>query len=544
MNPLNNSSKNCLANKAKPNSTIGVVKKEHFPAAVEEMSSDEQHSEVKSALSREKALLTPVAGPSNAEKPVIIVRAVAAMEELLKMVQAGEPLWIPPIRERGIEWLNKYEYLRTFSDKIEMKPMGMKSEASKQSAVVYMNPTKLVEIMMDVKQWSNMFSGIVSRASTVDVLSTGVAGTYDGALQVMTAEFQLPSPLVSAREFYFSRYCRQIDNVTWAVADVSLDNSGSASSKCRKRPSGCLIQALPNGFSTVTWVEHVEADDKAVHYIYKPVVNSGLAFGATRWLTTLHRQCGRFFCAMANNITTYEGKKSLLKLAERMVLTYCTTAGVSTAHMWTTYCESAHGTARIMTKNNLSDPGTPPGIVISGATSFWIPVPPKRVFDFLRDPQLRSKWDIMSNGGLVEEKLHIATGHGPANAVSLLQVYDTKCHGNVHILQESCADPTVSYVIYAPVNIDSVNVVFCGGDPGNVRILPCGFAILPDGPRPNAGGIVGVGSGGSLLTVAFQMLNDVIPTKGLEPGAMPPVNSLIKCVIENIISALLPNQNV
>ena len=74
-----------------------------------------------------------------------------------------------------------------------------------------------------------------------------------------------------------------------------------------------------------------------------------------------------------------------------MVLTYCTTAGVSTAHMWTTYCESAHGTARIMTKNNFSDPGTPPGIVISGATSFWIPVPPKRVFDFLRDPQLRSK---------------------------------------------------------------------------------------------------------------------------------------------------------
>lgn len=34
-------------------------------------------------------------------------------------------------------------------------------------------------------QWSTVFSGIVSRAMTMEVLSTGVAGNYNGALQVV-----------------------------------------------------------------------------------------------------------------------------------------------------------------------------------------------------------------------------------------------------------------------------------------------------------------------------------------------------------------------
>lgn len=34
-------------------------------------------------------------------------------------------------------------------------------------------------------QWSTVFCGIVSRAMTLDILSTGVAGNYNGALQVV-----------------------------------------------------------------------------------------------------------------------------------------------------------------------------------------------------------------------------------------------------------------------------------------------------------------------------------------------------------------------
>jgi hypothetical protein len=34
-------------------------------------------------------------------------------------------------------------------------------------------------------QWSTLFSSIVSRAATLEVLSTGVAGNYNGALQLV-----------------------------------------------------------------------------------------------------------------------------------------------------------------------------------------------------------------------------------------------------------------------------------------------------------------------------------------------------------------------
>lgn len=38
---------------------------------------------------------------------------------------------------------------------------------------------------VEQSQWTNVFSGIVSRAVTLEVLSTGVAGNYNGALQVV-----------------------------------------------------------------------------------------------------------------------------------------------------------------------------------------------------------------------------------------------------------------------------------------------------------------------------------------------------------------------
>lgn len=85
----------------------------------------------------------------------------------------------------------------------------------------------------------------------------------------------------------------------------------------------------------------------------------------------------------------------MLKLAERMVLSFCTGVGASTAHTWTTISGSGDNDVRVMTRKSVDDPGRPPGIVLSAATSFWIPVPPKRVFDFLRDENSRSEVGII-----------------------------------------------------------------------------------------------------------------------------------------------------
>ncbi|KAI4371662.1 hypothetical protein MLD38_009988 [Melastoma candidum] len=119
----------------------------------------------------------------------------------------------------------------------------------------------------------------------------------------MTAEFQVPSPLVPSRENYFVRYCKQHCDGTWVVVDVSLDNlRGNPTLRSRRRPSGCLIQELPNGYSKVIWVEHVEVDDRGMHGIYRQLVDSGLGFGAKRWVATLDRQCKRLASAMASNM--------------------------------------------------------------------------------------------------------------------------------------------------------------------------------------------------------------------------------------------------
>ncbi|KAG2574930.1 hypothetical protein PVAP13_7KG395300 [Panicum virgatum] len=493
------------------------------------------------------------AAQSGADKPMIVELAVAAMEELVQMAQLDEPLWNAPGVDGSIETLNEEEYSRMFSRGLGPKQYGLKSEASRDSSVVIMTHANLVEILMD-NQYATMFSSIVSRAATLEVLSTGVAGNYNGALQVMSVEFQVPSPLVPTRESYFVRYCKQNADGTWAVVDVSLDSLRPGSVlKCRRRPSGCLIQEMPNGYSKVTWVEHVEVDDRSVHNIYKLLVNSGLAFGARRWVGTLDRQCERLASVLASNIptsdigviTSSEGRKSMLKLAERMVMSFCGGVTASAAHQWTTLSGSGAEDVRVMTRKSVDDPGRPPGIVLNAATSFWLPVPPKRVFDFLRDESSRSEWDILSNGGIVQEMAHIANGRDHGNCVSLLRVNSTNSNqSNMLILQESCTDSSGSYVIYAPVDVVAMNVVLNGGDPDYVALLPSGFAILPDGPaRGNMQGEGGVGSGGSLLTVAFQILVDSVPTAKLSLGSVATVNSLIACTVERIKAAVSGESN-
>jgi homeobox-leucine zipper protein len=107
------------------------------------------------------------------------------------------------------------------------------------------------------------------------------------------------------------------------------------------------------------------------------------------------------------------------------------------------------------------------------------------------------------------------------------------------ILQESCTDASGSYVIYAPVDVVAMNVVLNGGDPDYVALLPSGFAILPDGPTGSSlQADSGARTGGSLLTVAFQILVDSVPTAKLSLGSVATVNSLIACTVERIKAAV------
>nr|GEV49822.1 homeobox-leucine zipper protein protodermal factor 2-like [Tanacetum cinerariifolium] len=103
-----------------------------------------------------------------------------------------------------------------------------------------------------------------------------------------------------------------------------------------------------------------------------------------------------------------------------MVQNFCSGVGASIAHTWTAL--SGSGAVCVMNSESMDDPGKPPGIVLSAATSFWIPIQPKRVFDCLRDENFMSEWDVLSNGGSLQEMAHTTNGHDPGNCVSLLSV--------------------------------------------------------------------------------------------------------------------------
>jgi homeobox-leucine zipper protein len=77
----------------------------------------------------------------------------------------------------------------------------------------------------------------------------------------MQAELRVLSPLVPTREVTFLRFCKQLGEGAWAVVDVSIDGLvmeqglavayTTADIKCRRLPSGCLLQDTPNGFCKV-----------------------------------------------------------------------------------------------------------------------------------------------------------------------------------------------------------------------------------------------------------------------------------------------------
>jgi homeobox-leucine zipper protein len=113
----------------------------------------------------------------------------------------------------------------------------------------------------------------------------------------------------------------------------------------------------------------------------------------------------------------------MLKLAQRMTNNFCAGVCASTVHKWNKLNASGNvgEDVRVMTRKSVDDPGEPPGIVLSAATSVWLPASPQKVFNFLRNERLRSEWDILSNGGPMQEMAHIAKGHDHGNCVSLLR---------------------------------------------------------------------------------------------------------------------------
>ncbi|XP_022968413.1 homeobox-leucine zipper protein ANTHOCYANINLESS 2-like isoform X1 [Cucurbita maxima] len=491
------------------------------------------------------------------DRTIYVDLALAAMDELVKVAQIDTPLWIRSRDSSGKETLNFDEYSRTFPSSAAMKHTNWTTEATRDTTMVIINSMALIETLMDANRWAEMFPCLIARATTIDVISNGMGGTRNGSLQLMHAELRVLSPLVPVRTLKFLRFCKQHADGLWAVVDVSLGEGADADMffSCRRLPSGCIVQDMPNGFSKVTWVEHTEYDETVVHQLYRQIISWGIGFGSQRWLATLQRQCDCLAILMSSTEDpagiSPHGRRSMLKLSQRMVDNFCSGICTSTLHKWDKLVVgNISEDVKMMARNSINDPGEPPGIVLSASTSVWMPVTQQRLFAFLQDECLRSEWDILSNGRPMIEMLCISKGQGLDNRVSLLRANPMNANENTMlILQESWTDISGSLVVYAPVDTASVNLVMRGEDSAYVSLLPSGFAILPDGPSNYActnndkdGSIMSdINSGyasGCLLTVAFQILVNNLPTAKLTVESVETVNNLISCTIQKIKVAL------
>lgn len=88
-----------------------------------------------------------ITGPADADKPIIIELAVGAMEELMVMAQVGEPLWMGEVNGTSLA-LNLDEYTKTFRKGLGPRLIGFRTEASRETALVAMNPAGIVEMLM------------------------------------------------------------------------------------------------------------------------------------------------------------------------------------------------------------------------------------------------------------------------------------------------------------------------------------------------------------------------------------------------------------
>ncbi|GAB2265231.1 hypothetical protein Dimus_000300 [Dionaea muscipula] len=486
--------------------------------------------------------------------------AISAMEEVLALAQRDGALWYK-IFDGGKDILNMEEYTKRFSPFSPPRDPGFITDATREAAKVPVAASDLVKAFMSCERWVDLFPGMVGQASIHEHLYRGQAGE----LQMMSAEFLFPSPFIPLRRDKFIRYSVQHQG-TWIVVDSSVGNMAEGfyadTMKCRRMPSGIVVRDSNNGSSMVTWIEHIEYDETCAPHIYRPLLRSGLAFGAERWLATLQRQCE---CSSASLMSidfdikdesggmTEEGTASIVKLARRMTASFGVAISASSIKCWKKLDNNmglGGGSCKdmqVMTRSNYNDPGEPYGVVLSIATSICLPVPREKLFDFLCNGSSRGRWCILSNGGPMLELARISRCHHNnmeyCNCIALLYPPAApETDKNMLILQQAWSDKTGSLLVYAPVDVQTMTAIMSGdGDPNSAAILPSGFAIVDALTDCNFQDNI-LGNGGcasSILSMGLQLLySNQLRAEDPTIEFVNTVDSLFSHTISNIKAAL------
>ncbi|KAH0937229.1 LOW QUALITY PROTEIN: hypothetical protein HID58_004690 [Brassica napus] len=418
---------------------------------------------------------------SQMDIPQLSETAAIAVEELKQLFLTDEALWVMSSIE-GTYVIDQESYEK-FSHSIKhFRNLSARVESSKDVTVVPIEATSLIDMFLDLEKWKMLFPTIVNKAEMIHTLGSELPIKENcNVLQMIWEQLHILSPLVPPREFMIVRCCQQIGEGLWIIADVSqhIVNSDQVSPSCYKRPSGCLIRSLPNAHTEVSWIEHVEVDHTAdTHRMYRELVSGGSGYGARRWIVTLERMCERMALSTilimpatdwSETIPTVEGRKSVMKLGERMVKIFSEMLIMSGK---IEFPQQSKGGVRILIRMNMK-PGQIPGLVASAASCLSIPLTPLQVFNSLRSNDTRHQWDVLCHGNAITETARIFTGSSGTNYINLLQNMVQEPHKTMMVLQECYMDALGGMIVYSPLDMATMSIAASGEvDPLNIPILP------------------------------------------------------------------------
>ncbi|CAN7121657.1 unnamed protein product [Brassica rapa subsp. narinosa] len=479
---------------------------------------------------------------SQMDIPQLSETAAIAVEELKQLFLTDEALWVMSSIE-GTYVIDQESYEK-FSHSIKhFRNLSARVESSKDVTVVPIEATSLIDMFLDLEKWKMLFPTIVNKAEMIHTLGSELPIKENcNVLQMIWEQLHILSPLVPPREFMIVRCCQQIGEGLWIIADVSqhIVNSDQVSPSCYKRPSGCLIRSLPNAHTEVSWIEHVEVDHTAdTHRMYRELVSGGSGYGARRWIVTLERMCERMALSTilimpatdwSETIPTMEGRKSVMKLGERMVKIFNEMLIMSGK---IEFPQQSKGGVRILIRMNMK-PGQIPGLVASAASCLSIPLTPLQVFNSLRRNDTRHQWDVLCHGNAITETARIFTGSSGTNYINLLQPtppWDIgqnmvqEPHKTMMVLQECYMDALGGMIVYSPLDMATMSIAASGEvDPLNIPILPSGFTISSDNNR------------GTVLMLAFQILisDENSKTRNVSENTADKVSRLISQTVQSI----------
>ncbi|KAM0911556.1 hypothetical protein ACQ4PT_013384 [Festuca glaucescens] len=504
-------------------------------------------------------------GFARSQRDMLADLAAGASQEFKTLVCSGTPMWMPS-PDGQVEVLNLQTYIDTIFPTSMFVPyrVGVVVDGTRKTGDVQCIAGDLVGVLMNAVAWSRMFPGIVASASASVIVPPNGASRHEMAI-LMDAELRLLSPRVPLRKVKFIRQCRYVAADTWAVVDVSIDGilghpgGGMPPTWTASRflPSGCLIQGRSNSCSKVTWIVNMEHEETTVSPKYHPLLRSGQALGACRWLASLERQCqylGKIHSFRNTADMMPNGRKvNIYEAAHQMTRSFyeamCGQSSQPRASFvdWSGGCgvgvERFEVVARVVTYSvgNGAPREQAGAIVLSARAAVWLPgIPPQQVFYYLCDLNRRGEWDSLANDAPVHQEGCFETAKLPGNNV---YVHRTMANGNL-ILQETCADTTCMVLAYAVMDEQAMQHALNNGGTASLPLLPSGVVILPDGASPvpavcsSSSAISLTSNTGSLVSVMYQTLLNGQEPEETSLEAIDNAGNLLCRVIKNIKDAV------